>query len=78
MHRMNERGITDDEIRGYMKDAKIMLVQWRGQRQMFVSEAGICVIAKNGDDWVYKTAWKKNDNDEETDKIMEAIKNAGL
>lgn len=78
MHRMSERGITDDEVRGYMKDAKIMFIQWGGQRQMFVSENGICVITKNGENWIYKTAWKKNDNDEDTDKIMEAIKNAGL
>lgn len=78
MYRMKERGITDDEVRSYMKDAKVMFVQWSGQRQMFVSDAGICVITKDGDDWIYKTAWKKVDNDEETDKIMEAIKNAGL
>lgn len=78
MYRMKERGITDDEVRGYMKDAKIMFVQWGGKRQMFVSDAGISVITKDGEDWVYKTAWKKNDNDEDTDKIMEAIKHAGL
>lgn len=78
MHRMTERGITDDEVRGYMKDAKVMFVQWGGQRQMFVSDAGISVLTKAGDDWIYKTAWKKNDNDEYTDKIMEAVKNAGL
>ena len=78
MHRMAERGITDDEVRGYMKDAKVMFVQWGGQRQMFVSDNGISVITKYGDSWIYKTAWKKSDNDEDTDKIMEAIRNAGL
>lgn len=78
MHRMAERNITDDEVRGYMKDAKIMFVQWGGQRQMFVSDFGISVITKDGGDWIYKTAWKKSDNDEDTDKIMEAIKNVGL
>lgn len=78
MHRMKERGITDDEVRSYVTDAKVMFVQWGGQRQMFVSEDGISVITKESDDWIYKTAWKKSDNDEETDRIMEAIKNAGL
>lgn len=78
MHRMKERQITDDEIRGYMKDAKVMLVQWNGQRQRFVGENGMCVVTKEGDEWIFKTAWKKVDYDEEADKIMEAIKNAGL
>ena len=45
---------------------------------MFVSDFGISVITKDGGDWIYKTAWKKSDNDEDTDKIMEAIKNVGL
>ena len=78
MRRMSERGMTDDEVREYMRDAKAMFVQWKGQRQMFVSEAGISVITKDGDDWIFKTAWKNSDNDEDTDKILEAIKNAGL
>lgn len=78
MHRMIERGITDDEVRGYMKDAKIMLVQWGGQRQCFVGSDGMCVVTKDIDDWIFKTAWKKSDYDEEADKIMEVIKNAGL
>lgn len=78
MHRMMERNITDDEIRGYMSEAKIMIVQWGGRRQRFVGENGMCVVTKIGEDWIYKTAWKKSDYDEMSDKIMEAIKNAGL
>ncbi len=78
MHRMSERCITDDEIRGYVKDAKIMFVQWGGQRQRFVGEAGMCVVTKDADRWIFKTAWKKSDYDEEADKIMEAIRNVGL
>ncbi len=78
MHRMSERGITDDEIRSYMTDAKIMLVQWGGQRQRFVGADGMCVVTRDGDNWIFKTAWKKSDYDEEADKILEAIKNAGL
>lgn len=78
MHRMMERSITDDNLRDYMHDAKIMLVQWGGKRQRFVSEAGMCVVTKDNDKWIFKTAWTKNDYDEEADKILEAIKNAGL
>ena len=43
-------------------------MQWNGQRQLFVGEKGACVIVKQGDVWIYKTAWLKNDNDEEFDK----------
>lgn len=78
MHRMLERGITDDEVRGYMDNAKIMFVQWNGRRKMFVSSDGISIITRENDQWIYKTAWKRADYDEEIDTMMEAIKNAGL
>lgn len=73
MHRMAERHITDDEIRSYMSNADIMLIQWGGRRQVFYGNEGVCVITKSGDDWIYKTAWKKDDFDEDTDKILEVI-----
>lgn len=73
MHRMMERHMTDDNIRGYMKTAKCMLVQWNGARQVFYGKYGVCVIAKSGDDWIYKTAWKREDFDDNTDKILEVI-----
>ena len=74
MHRMVERHITDDEIRGYMNQAEIMMVQWGGRRQVFYGHDGVCVITKSGDDWIYKTAWKKEDFDSDTRKILEVIK----
>lgn len=74
MHRMAERHITDDEIRGFMSRAEIMMVQWGGRRQVFYSQDGVCVITKSGDDWIYKTAWKKEDFDSDTGKILEVIK----
>lgn len=73
MRRMLERNITDDELRGYMSEAKCMFVQWGGQRQVFYGANGVAVVAKTNDSWVYKTAWKKSDFDETTDKIMEVI-----
>ena len=75
---MKERQITDDEVRGYMENAKIMFVQWGGKRQLFLSEAGSCVVQREDDQWIYKTAWKAEDNDEMFDQIIEVIKNAGL
>ena len=77
-HRMQERNITDDDLKMLMKDSKVMFSQWNGQRQLFVGEKGACVIVKQGDVWIYKTAWFKNDNDEEFDKILEVLKNVGL
>ena len=78
MNRMQERLLTDDGIRSYMKNARCMFSQWGGRRQMFVSDEGICVITKVGEEWVFKTAWSKQDFDAESDKIMEVLKNAGL
>ena len=73
MRRMLERQISDDDVRGYMEDAQVMFVQWGGRRQMFFSSKGVSVIAKKGDDWIYKTAWNETDFDEDALKIMEVI-----
>ena len=78
MNRMLERNITDDDVRAYMKKAKVMLSQWGGQRQCFISDEGMCVIAKSGDKWIYKTVWSKYDFDEESERIMEVLKSVGL
>ncbi len=73
MHRMLERHISDDDVRGYMENAKVMFVQWNGRRQMFFSDKGVSVIAKAGDDWIYKTTWNAADFDEDALKIMEVV-----
>lgn len=78
MHRMIERSITDDNLREYIKDAKIMFVQWGGKRQLFVSDKGMCVITNENNNWIFKTAWNKHDYDKESDIILEMIRNAGL
>lgn len=78
MNRMMERNITDDDVRAYMKNAKVMFSQWGGQRQRFISNEGMCVITKSEDKWIYKTVWSKYDFDEESEKIMEVLKSVGL
>lgn len=78
MHRMLERHVTDDEIRSYIRHAKGMFVQWSGNRQVFYGNQGIAVITKSGDDWLCKTAWGKEDFDEETEQILEVMKKYGL
>lgn len=78
MKRMAERSITDDDVRGYVSNAAIMIEQWGGKRRRYISADGASVIKREGNEWVYRTAWTKNDNDEEAEKIMEVIKNAGL
>ena len=78
MHRMMERQITDDEIRSYTESAKIMFSQWDGVRRLYVSKNGMAVIEDKGEHWVFKTAWKADEYDEDAEKIMEEIKNAGL
>lgn len=78
MKRMLERNITDDDVRSYMQNAKAMFVQWNGQRQLFVSNAGMCLVAKVKNEWVYKTVWSEYDFDEESEKILEVLKSVGL
>lgn len=80
MHRMVERNITDDQLRGYVSNANAMFSQWRGQRQLFVSDEGMAVIEKMKDsgDWIFKTAWKIQDNDEDFDEILEVLKKHGI
>lgn len=77
MKRMLERHITDDEIRGYVDNAKVMFSQWGGNRQLFITKDGAAVITKSGDDWIFKTAWSKADFDEESMKILEVMRKYG-
>ena len=78
MKRMLERNITDDDVRSYMRNAKAMFVQWGGKRQLFVSDEGMVLITKQGEEWIYKTVWSKYDYDEDSEKIMEVLKDVGL
>ena len=73
MKRMLERGITDDEVRSFMKNAKVMFSQWGGKRQLFVSEEGMVVVTNSNGEWIFKTVWSKNDYDEQSGKIMEVL-----
>lgn len=73
MHRMLERGITDDMVRNYIENAKCMFVQWGGQRQAFYGNEGVSVITKTESGWFFKTAWTKLDFDADSIKIMEVI-----
>lgn len=78
MKRMLERNITDDDIRGYMSNAKGMFVQWGGRRQLFVGKEGMCLVTNTQDGWIYKTAWSERDYDEESEMILEVLKDVGL
>lgn len=73
MRRMVERNITDDDLRDFMRDSKVMFVQWNGQRQVFYSDNGVVVIFKSDDEWIYKTSFSKPDFDDNTLKILEVI-----
>ncbi len=73
MQRMLERKITDDEVRKYMQQADIMISQWGGRRQAFYGKEGVSVITKSEDVWIFKTAWKNIDFDENTEKILKVV-----
>lgn len=78
MRRMAERNITDDDLRGFIRDAKCVFMQWNGCRQLFAGDNGMCVVVQSGENWIYKTAWSKKDYDTESDKIMEVLRSVGL
>ncbi|MBQ7937155.1 MAG: hypothetical protein IJ283_01480 [Oscillospiraceae bacterium] len=78
MKRITERNITDDMLRSLMDEAKCMVSQWGGTRQPFIGEKGAYVIVNHGDIWVYKTAWLKDDFNENNDIIIEVLNNVGL
>ena len=73
MSRMKERNITDDEVRSYKDNALVMFSQWNGTRRTYYSANGISSITKNPGKWVYKTAWRREDFDETTLKILEVV-----
>lgn len=75
MKRMAERGITDDEVRGFVNDAKICVSQFGGTRLVYYSDNGVTVLTKSADyeplQWIAKTTWGKADFDENTERIIE-------
>ena len=74
MNRMRERNITDDEIRSYKDNALVSFKQWNGNRIRYCSDSGVSLVAKKTDMSIYKTAWKKEDFDDEYLKVMEVVK----
>ena len=74
MHRMKERNITDDDVRNFKDNAIIAISQWNGKRMEYYSPDGVCVISKTDTGRVYKTAWKKEDFDKTTIKVLEVCK----
>lgn len=77
MKRMHERHITDDEVRSYKENASFMLIQWSGKRRRYYTKEGISVISNNNNEWIYKTAWKKEDFDEEIIKVLDVMSKYG-
>ncbi len=74
MRRMKERNIADDEVRRFKDEAIIAMSQWNGKRIEYYSSDGVCIISKTSTNWVYKTAWKREDFDETTEKILEVCR----
>lgn len=70
MSRMKERHITDDEVRSYKDNAKFSMIQRGGQRKVYYSDDGVSVISQTEKGWIYKTTWKKEDFDENIEKII--------
>lgn len=70
MSRMKERHITDDEVRSYKDNAKFSIIQRGGQRKVYYSDDGVSVISQTEKGWIYKTTWKKEDFDENIEKII--------
>ena len=81
MHRMRERGITDDALREYMSGSKAMFLQWEGKRKTFIGDSGTCTIIRTPewpDAWVFKSAWTKYDFAENTELTRRVLRDVGL
>lgn len=72
--RMKERNITENDLRSYINESKVMFVQWNGQRQTFRTAQGSVTIAKHDEKWYYKTTWSRNDFNDEEKTILEVMK----
>lgn len=69
----SDKRFYDVYYRGFMTNAKCMFIQWNGNRRVYYSEKGACVVTKSDNDWLFKTAWSRSDYDDTTDTIMEVI-----
>ena len=76
--RMAERTLTEKELEGYIKKAKIMCVQRGGNGNLFIAEEGATVILRRDDgSWIYKTGWPKENHDPKILALLEEYKNYG-
>lgn len=79
MKRMLERNITQENVQSYIDNAVVAVKMFQDTRLVYYSENGVAVLTntkgqyKNAD-WVVKTAWKQNDFDEKTEKIIRIAK----
>lgn len=73
INRMHERGLLEPDIERLMRNAKAMFSQWGDERLLFVGDEGMVVIVKNGDGWIYKTAWTKDKFDDHSRMIIEVL-----
>lgn len=78
MHRMLERGITDDDLRNYVGNATCMFSQWGGTRFVYFGDEGSAIIWEQDKGWVFKSAWKQTDYGDDFMKILEVLKKYGL
>lgn len=83
---MQERNIISKTISWIFRELSInhinitraMFIQWNGKRRLYAGNDGMCVIIKNKDRWVYRTARSKNNFDDNSRKILEVLDNVGL
>lgn len=81
MHRMEERGLTAENLQSYVDNALFSVSQFKGTRRVFYSAEGVTVLTRTNDyegiDWIAKTAWNRSEFDEIAENaIKEALNNA--
>lgn len=81
MHRMEERGLTAENMQSYVDNALFSVSQFKGTRRVFYSAEGVTVLTRTNDyegiDWIAKTAWNRSEFDEIAENaIKEALNNA--
>ena len=72
--RMSERGVSEADMKSIIQDAKVMFVQWNGQRQTFRTAKGAVTIHNANGQWIYKTTWSSADFNSEEKFILEVIR----
>lgn len=76
INKERNHNVTEIEAKKYITNAKVSRTVWKGQFERYYSQEGVAFVSNDNN--LIRTAFKKNQFDDEVIKIMEVLKKYGI